>query len=94
MYLDMTKYRIMKRMELSLGQQSDGGRTNRGPSRICAGWDRVSPSEKSGENNLHSGPDSYAFRLWDCVKEEEDSVAFIWTARTEIRGILGTFPLQ
>lgn len=28
-------------------------------------------------NNLHSGPDSYAFRIWDVASHEEDSIAFL-----------------
>ena len=43
--LGYDKYRIMKRTELSSGQQSDGGQTGQ-KAPDCAGWDRVSPSEK------------------------------------------------
>lgn len=31
--------------------------------------------QNEGGNNLHSGPDSYAFRLWECTEVTEDSVS-------------------
>lgn len=33
--------------------------------------------QNDGENNLHSGPDSYAFRLWECLRQEENLVQFL-----------------
>ncbi len=48
---------------------------------------------KMRENNLHSGPDSYAFRLWDCVKEEEDSVSFSSGQPGWRPGISGNFSI-
>ena len=33
--------------------------------------------QNDGENNLHSGPDSYAFRLWECKRQEENLVQFV-----------------
>ncbi len=32
--------------------------------------------QNDGANNLHSGPDSYAFRLWKCFRQEENLVQF------------------
>ena len=43
--------------------------------------------------NLHSGPDSYAFRLWDCVKEEEDSVSFHLDSPDGDQGYPGNFSI-
>ena len=36
----------------------------------------VSLPQNDGKNNLHSGPDSYAFRLWECKRQEENLVQF------------------
>lgn len=33
--------------------------------------------QNDGANNLHSGPDSYAFRLWECKRQEENLVQFV-----------------
>ena len=49
--------------------------------------------KNEGENNLHSGPDSYAFRLWDCVKEEEDSVSFHLDSPDGDQGYPGNFSI-
>lgn len=35
---------------------------------------RLTPNE--GENNLHSGPDFYFQRLWDCIRHDADAVTF------------------
>ena len=35
---------------------------------------RLTPNE--GANNLHSGPDHYFLRLWDCIRQEADALTF------------------
>ena len=35
---------------------------------------RLTPNE--GVNNLHSGPDHYFLRLWDCIRQEADALTF------------------
>ena len=35
---------------------------------------RLTPNE--GENNLHSGPDFYFQRLWECIRQEANAVTF------------------
>ena len=34
------------------------------------------PANDNGRNNLHSAPDSYAFRLWDVVAHKHNSITF------------------
>ena len=34
------------------------------------------PANDNGRNNLHSAPDSYAFRLWKVVAHKQNSITF------------------
>ncbi|MBU3839679.1 MAG: galactose mutarotase [Candidatus Ruminococcus intestinipullorum] len=51
-------------------------------------------SKNEGENNLHSGPDSYAFRVWDFAGMTENSVSLSLESPDQDQGYPGNLLMK
>lgn len=51
-------------------------------------------AKNEGENNLHSGPDSYAGRIWECAGTTEDSVSFSLESPDQDQGYPGNLTMK
>lgn len=50
--------------------------------------------KNNGENNLHSGPDSYSFRLWNVKDTNDNSITFVLNSPDGDQGYPGAVELE
>jgi len=67
-----------------------GRNANRvGGATFMLGDKKIEMGKNDNGNNLHSGPDSYAFRMWQVEKWEENSITFLLLSPDGDQGLPG-----